>query len=695
MKIEMISLDKLIPYENNPRKNAKAVKAVAESIKQFGFKVPIIVDKDLVIVAGHTRALAARKLGLTEVPCIIADDLNKDQVKAFRLVDNKVAEIAEWDIEALIQELNEIEMDLSLFGFEKQKGINDVVEDEFEIELPKKPNAKRGDIYKLGNHRLICGDATDINVIEKLMDMDMADCLITDPPYNIDYDGGVNAKEKRRILNDNMASDEFGDFLTKAFKAAAYALKPGGAFYVYHADKETINFRTALEINGLEVKQTLIWNKNVFTLGRQDYQWKHEPCQKPGTKVVMEGGFEKNIEDIVAGDRLVGLHKPNMQLVGWNKTQTGKLVKGVASRDYDGNIYNIIVGDKKTNATDNHKFTVRYNAKEASKYYVYLMKKGTWWRVGISQLRNSRGSGMRDRLRAENGDVMWIVSKGFDSKIEAQIEEAIISCSYGIPQTVWNTDKIGRKVSKNDDQISRIYEGIGIEKINEGAKRLLGDRINYPQIKRHEGKESTRAGFTVTACNLMPKVYEVLMPEKDINQTTVARYKQIDEITVERYKGKVYSLSVEGEHYISDGIVTHNCLYGWKRGGSHYFIDDRTWATVIEEPFDVDKLKASEAKELLKQILAETQTSVIDVDKPQRSEEHPTMKPIKLIARNMLNSTRKGEAVLDPFGGSGTTLIVAEQLERRCYMVELDEKYVDVIIKRWEDFTGLTAEKLN
>lgn len=140
----MISLDKLIPYENNPRKNAKAVKAVAESIKQFGFKVPIIVDKKLVIIAGHTRALAARKLGLTEVPCIIADDLNEDQVKAFRLVDNKVAEIAEWDIEALIQELNEIEMDLSIFGFEKQKGINDVVEDEFEIKLPKKPNAKRG-----------------------------------------------------------------------------------------------------------------------------------------------------------------------------------------------------------------------------------------------------------------------------------------------------------------------------------------------------------------------------------------------------------------------------------------------------------------------------------------------------------------------------------------------------------------------
>lgn len=221
--------------------------------------------------------------------------------------------------------------------------------------------------------------------------MDLADCFITDPPYNVDYEGSVNAKEKRRILNDHMATDEFGEFLNKAF-AAAYNMKPGAAFYIWHANKETINFRVACDQANLEVKQTLIWNKNAFTLGRKDYQLKHEPF-----------------------------------------------------------------------------------------------------------------------------------------------------------------------------------------------------------------------------------------------------------------------------------------LYGWKRGGSHYFVDDRTWSTVIDEaPLNIDKLKATEAKELLKQILAETRTSVIDEDKPSRSEEHPTMKPIKLIAKQMLNSTKPNGAVLDTFGGSGTTLIVAEQLERRCYMVELD-----------------------
>lgn len=160
----MIKVEELIPYDNNPRKNDKAVKAVAESIKQFGFKVPITIDKNGILVTGHTRLKAAIKLKMKEVPVIRLNDLNEDQVKAFRLVDNKVAEIADWDIDALIQELNEIEMDMSAFGFEKQKGINDVEEDEFEIELPKKPNAKVGDIYKLGKHRLICGDSTDPQV---------------------------------------------------------------------------------------------------------------------------------------------------------------------------------------------------------------------------------------------------------------------------------------------------------------------------------------------------------------------------------------------------------------------------------------------------------------------------------------------------------------------------------------------------
>lgn len=226
MQIKMISIEDIKPYENNPRNNQKAVKEVAESIKQFGFKVPIVLDQNYEIITGHTRVLAAKKLKLTEVPAIIADDLTPDKVKAFRLVDNKVAEIADWDIERLMIELNEIEMDLSTFGFESEKTINDVSEDEFEMEVPKKPKAKTGDIYQLGKHRLICGDSTDVNVIERLMDNDIADMLLTDPPYNVEYIGGTKLRDQ--IENDHMADEEFFEFLKKAFSAAAFALKQGG-----------------------------------------------------------------------------------------------------------------------------------------------------------------------------------------------------------------------------------------------------------------------------------------------------------------------------------------------------------------------------------------------------------------------------------------------------------------------------------
>lgn len=227
MQIKMIRIEDIKPYENNPRNNQKAIKDVAESIKQFGFKVPIVLDQNYEIITGHTRVLAAKKLKLTEVPAIIADDLSPDKVKAFRLVDNKVAEIADWDIEKLMLELNEIEMDLSTFGFETEKTINDVSDDEFEMEVPKKPKSKTGDIYQLGKHRLICGDSTDVNVIERLMDNDIADMLLTDPPYNVNYEGGSMAS-RDKILNDHMADEEFFEFLKKAFSAAAFALKPGG-----------------------------------------------------------------------------------------------------------------------------------------------------------------------------------------------------------------------------------------------------------------------------------------------------------------------------------------------------------------------------------------------------------------------------------------------------------------------------------
>lgn len=415
MQIVYKNIDELIPYENNPRNNEEAVKYVANSIKEFGFKVPIIIDKENVIVAGHTRYKASKQLGLNEVPCVVADDLTEEQIKAFRLADNKTAEIATWDFDLLEQELGEIAgLDMTDFGFdflEPEESIEEVKEDNYEIEEIEEPKTNLGDMYKLGNHYLLCGDSTDPETVNKLVQNQTMDMLLTDPPYNVDIENDHGLK----IKNDNMDSDSFRAFLSSAFKCAIDVMKKGGAFYIWYGENEGYNFRGACIDVGLQIRQNLIWNKNMIVLSRQDYQWKHE-----------------------------------------------------------------------------------------------------------------------------------------------------------------------------------------------------------------------------------------------------------------------------------------SCLYGWKDGAPHYFINDRTQSTVFEDKLDINKLKKEEMKALLKEIYEDKiPTTVINEDKPVRSKEHPTMKPIKLMARLIANSSRKNDKVLDLFGGSGSTLIACEQLERSCYMMELDPHYCDVIVDRWEKLTGLTAEKIN
>lgn len=415
MEIVNKRLTELHPYENNPRNNEEAVAYVANSIKEFGFKVPIVIDADNVIIAGHTRYKASKKLGLKEVPCVIADDLTEDQVKAFRLADNKVGEIATWDLELLDIELQEIDLDMTDFGFEIEEDEEEleVEEDEFELEIPEEPKSKYGDIYQLGRHRVMCGDSTNQEDVNRLMNGEIADVILTGPPYNVDYSG--KTKDNLKIKNDKMNDDEFLEFLIKAFENGEQNIKPGGAIYIWCIDHKIPLFIKAMQESGFYHSQTLIWVKNHFVLGRLDYHKQHEPC-----------------------------------------------------------------------------------------------------------------------------------------------------------------------------------------------------------------------------------------------------------------------------------------LYGWKEGAGHYFIDDRTQATVIEDKsVDIKKLKKSELLNLIQDIMAPKQsTTVIHEDKPNRSTEHPTMKPVKLLARQIKNSSKFNEIVMDLFGGSGSTLITCEQLNRTCYMMELDPKYVDVIIQRWEEYTGEEAIKL-
>src|SRR5574344_443251 len=189
LNVVTMKIADLKAYENNPRKNEKAVNAVANSINSFGFKVPVIIDKNNVVVAGHTRLMACKKLGIDEVPCVIADDLTEDQIKAFRIADNKTAELADWDFDKLKEELGSIDIDMEQFGFTDLEKIMDreVMEDEFDENeaLPENPYAKKGDVFIIGKHRVMCGDATSKDDVLKLVDGKITDMIFTDPPYNV------------------------------------------------------------------------------------------------------------------------------------------------------------------------------------------------------------------------------------------------------------------------------------------------------------------------------------------------------------------------------------------------------------------------------------------------------------------------------------------------------------------------------
>lgn len=393
MNIEIKKIDSLNPATYNPRKDLtpedEEFQKIVKSIETFGYVDPIIINKDGTIIGGHQRYKVLKYLKYTEIQCVVLD-ISKEQEKLLNIALNKIS--GDWDkdkLEELLAELQNEDLDLSVTGFDFDEiddilqDINGTKEDDFDIDAAleeiEEPITKVGDVWKLGRHYLMCGDSTQKENVLKLTNKQQIDMILTDPPYNVDYEGGTS--DKLKIENDNMSETEFYNFLLAAFRNMYESLKNGGSIYVFHSDTEGLNFRNAFNSVGFKLAQCLIWVKNTFVMGRQDYQWQHEPC-----------------------------------------------------------------------------------------------------------------------------------------------------------------------------------------------------------------------------------------------------------------------------------------LYGWKEGAGHYFTDDRTQSTILE------------------------------YDKPQRNELHPTMKPVDMLCQLIKNSSEENQVILDLFGGSGSTLIACEQMNRTCYTMELDPKYCDVIIKRWEALTGLKAE---
>ena len=280
-------VEDLIPYARNARTHSEEqVTRIASSIKEFGWTNPILLDGDYGIIAGHGRVMAATKLGIEEVPTIQLSGLSDAQKKAYILADNRLALDAGWDEEMLrleLQELEEAGFDLELTGFDEGE-INELLaeatteesEDAEIPEPPKDPKSIKGEVWILGTHRLMCGDSTSIDDVEKLMGGGRSDLYLTDPPYNVAYEG--KTKDSLTIQNDSMDDESFRQFLVDAFVAADTVMHEGAAFYIWHADSEGFNFRGACRDVGWKVRECLIWSKNTFVMGRQDYQWQHEPC---------------------------------------------------------------------------------------------------------------------------------------------------------------------------------------------------------------------------------------------------------------------------------------------------------------------------------------------------------------------------------------------------------------------------------
>ena len=286
-KLEWRQIADLIPYARNARTHSdEQVAQIAASIKEFGWTNPILVDGENGIIAGHGRLAAARKLGNTEVPVIELTGLSEAQKRAYILADNKLALNAGWDTDMLIEELKELkemDFDLELTGF-SDKEISDFLVEEVEgltdedavPDVPEEPKTKLGDIYQLGKHRLMCGDSCSLTDMEKLCDGQLVDMWLTDPPYNVAYEG--KTKDALKIQNDSMGDDQFRQFLRDAYVTADLVMKAGAVFYIWHADSEGYNFRGAAQDAGWKVRQCLIWKKSTMVMGRQDYHWKHEPC---------------------------------------------------------------------------------------------------------------------------------------------------------------------------------------------------------------------------------------------------------------------------------------------------------------------------------------------------------------------------------------------------------------------------------
>ena len=282
---KITSVEDLIPYALNSRTHSdEQVAQLSASIREFGFTNPVLIDDSNNLIAGHGRVLAARKLKMDTVPAIVVTGLDDRKRRALVIADNKLALNADWDIDALQVELEDLAGDFGeLMGFSQDELVSllhkageGLTDDDEVPEAKDDPATVPGDVWTLGKHRLMCGDATNIDQLEQLCENQLVDMWLTDPPYNVAYEG--KTADALVIKNDEMSDTDFRQFLADSYTAADAVMKAGSVYYIWHADSEGYNFRGAAHDIGWTIRQCLIWKKQSMVMGRQDYHWQHEPC---------------------------------------------------------------------------------------------------------------------------------------------------------------------------------------------------------------------------------------------------------------------------------------------------------------------------------------------------------------------------------------------------------------------------------
>ncbi|HEY4365119.1 MAG TPA: site-specific DNA-methyltransferase [Bryobacteraceae bacterium] len=423
-QIEFWLIDKLIPFARNPRTHSDAqITQIAASIAEFGFNNPILVDTMAGIIAGHGRLLAARKLGLAEVPVIVLDHLTEAQKRAYIIADNQLALNAGWDEGLLGMELaalREEDFDLDLIGFEDeelarllaaQDATHGLTDEDAVPDLPTTPVSAAGDLWILGNHKLLVGDATNVANVAKLMAGDAADMMFLDPPYNVDYEGYT--EEHLKIKGDRMSNAQFKEFLEASFRSCRTAAKPGASLYVCHSSSWQREFQDALEAAGFEVRCQIIWAKNTFAWGFGRYKFQHEPifyCHVAGQKDPWYGDKSQSTlweEKKPAANRLHPTMKP-VELVEralLNSSKTGDLVVDL----FGGSGSTLIACERRGRAARLMELDARYGDCIIQRYQEYAGKQAVLEGGGrsfdeIAQLRRKEarlGSGQRDRWTSQ------------------------------------------------------------------------------------------------------------------------------------------------------------------------------------------------------------------------------------------------------------------------------------------------------